>query len=217
MGNSIRTISLDKLTEHPDNPNRMSKSNFGKLVRNIERSGRYEPLLVRPHPERDECFQLINGHHRCKALVKLGYRAADVVVWDVDDEQTDILLATLNRLGGNDQPDKKAAVLRRLNKAIVTVELGKLLPQTAKQIERLVHLKMPRVPISVKGECFANAMVFFVNDAQQEIVSRALSLVKEAQGEKTKAAQKASALTCIAEYFVNKKKISHEGTKEKFE
>jgi hypothetical protein len=48
MANVIRSIGLDKLVAHPDNPNKMSKANLAKLVRNIERTSRYEPLIVRP-------------------------------------------------------------------------------------------------------------------------------------------------------------------------
>ena len=155
MANSVRTIPLEKLIAHPDNPNRMSKVNFGKLVSNIERSGRYEPLIVRPWPNKSKTvtaakagvqkdddamdsrlrgndikktspstipppsprlrraggtgdyFQIINGCHRCRALAKLGKKKAECVVWDVDDEQTDILLATLNRLGGKDELEAK--------------------------------------------------------------------------------------------------------------
>ena len=51
MANSIQSIALDKLVAHPDNPNRMSKANFAKLIRNIKRTGRYEPLVVRPCPD----------------------------------------------------------------------------------------------------------------------------------------------------------------------
>src|SRR4030042_3895605 len=102
MTNSIRTIELDKLIAHPDKPNRMSTATFGKLVRNIERTGRYEPIVVRPHPVRGNHFQIINGHHRCQALAKLGYKAADCVVWDIDDEEAEILLARPHRLCGAD-------------------------------------------------------------------------------------------------------------------
>ncbi|MHC4891065.1 MAG: ParB N-terminal domain-containing protein, partial [Planctomycetota bacterium] len=143
MTNSIQSIALNKLVTHPDNPNQQSRVNFAKLVRNIERSGRYEPLTVRPCPEKAGYFQIINGHHRCHALAKLGYKSADCIVWDIDDEETDILLATLNRLCGSDELAKKLKLLERLNKRIETGRLAKLLPQTAKQIERLTNLKMP--------------------------------------------------------------------------
>ena len=39
MENMIQTIAIEKLIPHPDNPNRQSKANFAKLVRNIERTG----------------------------------------------------------------------------------------------------------------------------------------------------------------------------------
>ena len=56
MVNKIQSIALDKLVAHPDNPNRMSKAKFAKLLRNIERTGRYEPLVVRPCPQKPDCF-----------------------------------------------------------------------------------------------------------------------------------------------------------------
>jgi ParB/RepB/Spo0J family partition protein len=206
MANVIRSIGLDKLVAHPDNPNQQSRVNFGKLVRNIERTGRYEPIVVRPHPEREGHFQIINGEHRYKALAKLGYKTADCIVWDIDDAQTDILLATLNRLGGSDELGKKLNLLKRLNKRMESAELAKLLPQTAKQIERLTNLKMPSIS-ETNAKRFLNPMVFFVNDAQQETIEEALSLAKESRSEKTKALKRAAALTQIAEDFLNHSKI----------
>jgi ParB/RepB/Spo0J family partition protein len=215
MTNSIQLIALDKLEFHPDNPNQQSRVNFAKLVRNIERTGRYEPLVVRPCPRKRGSFQIINGHHRCHALARLGYKTADCIVWDVDDEQTDVLLATLNRLGGSDQLGKKLKLLKRLNKKMAAGELAKLIPQTAKQIERLANLKRPSAPAKINAKCFANPLVFFVNDSQQQQIERALSLVEEPKKEMTKAAKRAAALAHIAQYFFNIKRlnlgVSHNG------
>ena len=206
MASAIQSIPLDKLVAHPDNPNQQSGTTFGKLVRNIKRTGRYEPIVVRPHPERGGCFQIINGHHRCLALAKLGYKTADCMVWDIDDEQTDVLLATLNRLGGSDELGKKLELLKRLNKRMESGELAKLLPQTAKQIERLTNLKMPSRPVETKS--FLNPMVFFVNDTQQEVIEKALSTAQEAGDEKIKAAKRAAALAHIAGEFLNQSKFN---------
>jgi ParB-like chromosome segregation protein Spo0J len=222
MTNEIKLIAIDKLIPHPDNPNRMSKANFDKLVRNIERSGRYEPLVVRPCPDargtRDDgrvsanprpesqctsVFQIINGFHRLQALKQLGYKTADVVVWDIDDHEADILLATLNRLGGKDILEEKLALLRRLSSKLQPRELAKLLPQTAKQIDRLTNLKLPAAPATLAANHFANPLVFFVNDTQQQIIEQALSLAKLQQNEKTKAAKRAAALTAIARQFLD--------------
>lgn len=208
MANAVQTIALDKLVAHPDNPNRMSKSTFGKLLRNIERAGRYEPIVVRPHPENRNNFQIINGHHRYLALAKLGHKTADCVVWDIDDEQTDILLATLNRLCGSDEIGKKLELLRRLNKKMESRELAKLLPQTAKQIERLTDLKMPSMPAEAKG--FSSPMIFFVSDGQEEIIEKALSSADEKGNEKTRAAKRAASLARIAGEYLERQK--NEGT-----
>jgi ParB-like chromosome segregation protein Spo0J len=197
---------LDKLAAHPDNPNEMSRVNFAKLVRNIEQTGRYEPLIVRPKVEEAGYFQIINGHHRCHALTKLGYKQADCIVWDIDDEQTDILLATLNRLGGSDELSKKVKLLKRLNKRMEPSELSKLLPQTAKQIERLSNLKRPIAPAKINAKHLAKAMVFFVSDRQQQQIENALSLVEEHNSEMTKAARRAAGLSQVAEYFINHSK-----------
>jgi len=213
VADSIQSINLDKLLAHPDNPNKMSRANFAKLVRNIERTGRYEPLIVRPSPERQGYFQIINGHHRWRALAQLGYKTADVVVWEIDDEQTDILLATLNRLGGSDDLAKKLKLLNRLSGRMTADKLAKLLPQTAKQIERLTSMldsrcSMPAACVSQigtrKSKSLANPMVFFVSDQQQQTIEKALSLATEKQNEKTKAAKSAAALTHIAEYFLDR-------------
>jgi len=221
MANSIQSIALDKLVAHPDNPNRMSKANFAKLLRNIKRAGRYEPLGVRPCPdvrgarddehrasgiEHRDCFQIINGHHRCRALLQLGCKTADCVIWDIDDGQTDIFLATLNRLAGSDELEKKLKLLKRLNQRLDAGRLAKLLPQTKKQIERLTNLKIPFAPAETAGSSFANPLVFFVDDKQQQVIEQALSRAEKNQNEKTKAARRPAALTHIARCFLDDKK-----------
>jgi len=197
--NRVTSIPIDKLTAHPGNPNRMSKRNFARLVRNIERTGRYEPLVVR---RRGDCFQIINGHHRCRALKQLGCETADAVVWDVDDAEADILLSTLNRLGGSDVLEKKLALLERLNRNMHAREMAKLLPFTRSQIERLKNLKVPSLPANISVKSFAAPMVFFLSAEQQQIVARVLASVRESQNEKTKAAENAAVLTYIAQRFI---------------
>jgi ParB-like chromosome segregation protein Spo0J len=181
----------------------MSKATFAKLIRNIERTGRYEPLVVRPHPGREGFFQVINGHHRLQALKELGHEAADVVVWDIDDAQVQILLATLNRLTGNDVLEKKLELLRKLSERMQSKELARLLPQTASQIERLTNLQIPTRPAPVDSSAFAMPLVFFVNDQQHQVIEQALSAVEQEQGYKTKAQRKAAAITKLAQCYID--------------
>jgi ParB-like chromosome segregation protein Spo0J len=197
--NYLTSIPIDKLIAHPGNPNRMSKRNFTRLVHNIERTGRYEPLVVR---RKGNCFQIINGHHRWQALQQLGYKSVDAVVWDVDDAEVDILLSTLNRLGGSDVLDKKFALLDRINCNMEAREMTKLLPFTRSQLEKLRNIKIPTAPAEIDIKSFAMPMVFFLSAEQQRIVEQALSIAHHGRNEKTKAARNAAALTEITKCFI---------------
>lgn len=217
--NRVSSIPIEKLVPHPDSPNRMSKVNFAKLVRNIERTGRYEPLVVRPCPGKDchccegrnpghserrkaRCFQIINGHNRCRALCELGYNSAEAVIWDLDDREADMLLAGINRLGGSDVLDKKVAVLKRLNRRMDAGEMARLLPLTATQIARLTDVVTQGLSrMKSRKVEFEIPVVFFVNGGQKEIIESALSLAREKSGGKTRAAKNAAALASIAECF----------------
>ena len=216
--NRVSKVPIEKLVDHPDNPNHMSKSNFSRLVRNIERTGRYEPLIVRP---KGDVYEIINGRHRRRALRELGYETVDVIIWDIDDEQTDVLLATLNRLSGSNVLEKKLALLSRLNERMTARDLAKLLPHSARQIRRLVQIRsggmvctqaMNSVRDKPARSVFANPQVFFLSDAQQQIVEAALSLARGGRSEKTKAARNAAALAHVAQDFIEgRKKCNNEG------
>ena len=200
--NQVSSVPIEKLVAHPDTVNRMSKRVFAKLVRNIERTGRYEPLVVRPCPGQKGSFQLINGHHRCRALRELGHGKAEVIIWDIDDYDTDVLLATINRLGGSDVLEDKLALISKLRQRMEADDLAKLLPQTRSQIERLTELSTGRLPrIKPSKPDLAEPLVFFVSGKQQKIIERALSVAKDAGAGRTKAARNAAALTHISEQF----------------
>ncbi len=196
----IKSVYLTKLIPHPDNPNRMGRQKFAKLIRNIELTGRYEPLVVRPLPEKKGHFQIISGHNRARALEKLGYKRVEVIVWDVDDHQAGILLSTLNRLCGSDVLDTKISLLKRLKKRLDTAELAKLLPQSAGQIERLTGLKLPKRP--PPATAMPQPMVVFVSAEQQKAIEQAMSLAPPDPKLRTRAARNAAALTQIAQAFM---------------
>jgi ParB/RepB/Spo0J family partition protein len=206
MKNDIRYIPLEKLVPHPDSANRMSRGNFAKLARNIERTGHYEPLVVRRHPDRRGCFEIIDGHHRREALRQLGHETAQALVWKVDDEQTDILLATLNRLTGRDILEKKLIVLRRLCQRIQVHDLAKLIGQTQGQLQRLMSRDLKPTTVKAKASVYAIPLVFYVNTEQQRLIEEALAPAVASSSEPTRAAKRAAALVYLAERSVKSKK-----------
>jgi len=136
-------ISLDKLDAHPANSNRMADRLLDKLAAHIERTDRYPPIIVRPHgPRGDGRYQILDGHHRVAALRRLERDAARCDVWHVDDGEALLLLATLNRLQGRDDPHRRAALLAQLRDAHgeTLKSLAAKLPERPPQVQALFRL-----------------------------------------------------------------------------
>jgi len=198
---SIIRIPLEKLLPHPENPNRMSKQTFEKLKTHIKQTGNCEPLIVRKHPEIENHFEIINGHHRADALRQIGETFADCVVWNVDDDQARVLLATLNRLGGKDELAAKIELIKNLSEKFNIKELAKLLPDTKQAIEKLKDITKPLPGIADNSKLFLNTLVFLLDDAQIKIVESALQKEMPASGGKSeKLAQK---ITIISQKYLN--------------
>ncbi|HIJ66903.1 MAG TPA: ParB N-terminal domain-containing protein [Planctomycetes bacterium] len=197
----IKSIDISKLIAHPANPNRMKDGTFRKLTAHIERTGNYEPVVVRPHPKRPGFLEIINGHHRVQALKKLGHTKCDCVVWRVDDSETMILLATLNRLTGHDELDKKAQLIKALSDRFSVKELSKQLPDTKRALERLKDLHRPMLPKTAGHKAFLNPVVFFLTDDQKRTVDEAIATIG-AEPKETPAQRRARAITEIARLYL---------------
>ena len=103
----MREIPINSLVGHPENSNFMGAELLKKLRRHIERTGMYEPLTIRPHPKEEGIFEVISGHNRLRVLRALKYTAACYTIWKLDDDQTRLYLATLNRLSGVGIPENE--------------------------------------------------------------------------------------------------------------
>jgi ParB-like chromosome segregation protein Spo0J len=208
---AIQSLPLERLLAHPANCNRMSEANFRKLLGHIKRTGRYEPLVVRPDPAKDGFWQILNGHHRREVLAKLGCVEADCIVWCVDDAEASLLVATLNRLTGRDDLTKRAELIEHLTAHFKPAELTKLLPEKSDQIRRLCELarctsqdfaaRLPQRQMTAQPQ----PLVFFLTDEQNIIVNRALQAASQRAGDGgplSGAARKAAALTAVAKAFI---------------
>ena len=187
----IERIALGKLVEHPANANVMGPERLAKLRGHIERSGRYEPLVVRPHPVRAGCYELLNGHHRKRVLAELGHAEAACVVWEVSDGEALELLATLNRLTGSDEPTRRAALLGQLARRFDKADLVSRLPESGAALEKM--LSVERRPVLAKVEETAaarGAMVFFVTRAERRTIDEALRRVRAEAGQQEQEAEK---------------------------
>jgi ParB-like chromosome segregation protein Spo0J len=180
-------VPLTALHDHPLNANLMAEERLDKLARNISREGRYPPLVVRPHPNLPGEFQLLDGHQRREVLRRLGHNDALCFVWDCDDETALLLLATLNRLEGEDVPAKRAELLTELAVLLPADELALLLPEDASLIRDTLAL------FALDGDALLaelaeaaerdgsgiRAVSFALSKEEEEVVEKAVAQVVE--------------------------------------
>ena len=202
-----RDIPLLLLVPHPENSNFMNAETTKKLRRHIERTGRYEPLIVRPHPGEKGKFQVVNGHNRLLVLRALNYQTAHCIVWNLNDDQTRLYLATLNRLSGSDVPERRAALLENLLTTFDINELTTLLPDDRKQIEELKRLSRIELdeltPRAVTEERFVVPVIldFLLEESEVKEVNLALDLIINRE---KKEISRSQALVCLARFYLRR-------------
>ena len=105
----VESVALTQLHPDPDNPRRMGDDQLAALMRSITRFGQPLPIVVRRRNGR-----IIGGHHIAEALRRLGRTEALVSWWEGPDADAHALNLALNRIDGEREADKLAAVLADL-------------------------------------------------------------------------------------------------------
>ncbi len=204
-----RTIPLSDLLAHPLNSNTMPEDLRTKLSVHIKRTGRYPFIVVRPHPKEVGKYQVLDGHHRVEILRGLGHTEARCDVWEVDDREAKILLATLNRLEGQDLPRRRAMLLHELLGEMSLGDMAGLLPESEKQIEELhALLEFPADEVAEilneqaeeAEKLLPRVMTFVVSSEQEEMIERAVELASDG---KLGRDRKARGLVNLARHFLD--------------
>ncbi len=203
-----RMVPLDDLRPHPLNSNVMPEDLKEKLKAHIKRTGRYPFLVVRPHPEEPGKYQVLDGHHRVEILRALGHQEARCDVWQVDDREAKLLLATLNRLQGQDVPIRRAELLHELLGEMSIDDLAGLLPETDKQLEELHSLlEFPAEEIAALLEeqaeeaekVLPRVMSFVVTPEQEQLLEQAVEMASDGTPGRDR---KARGLANLARHFM---------------
>ena len=184
----ILNIPIASLHAHPSNSNVMPPKLFDKLAAHLKKSDRYPPVIVRPFSgvskyveNQPESYQILDGHHRVLALKKIGRTEVRCVVWDVDDAEAMLLLATLNRLQGRDDPRKRAALLEELHQRL-GVELSQLARQLPEELADVRHLlslntRPPEPQMALSLDAMPMAVHFFLLPEQKRQLESALNQI----------------------------------------
>jgi ParB-like chromosome segregation protein Spo0J len=183
-----RMIPLDDLVPHPLNANIMPDDLREKLRAHIRRTKRYPHLIVRPHPGQSGKFEVLDGHHRLVILRDLGHTEARCDVWDVGDHEAKLLLATLNRLEGQDAPMRRAQLIHELLGEMSLDDLAGLVPETGRQLEELHSLlEFPAEEIAAlleeraeeEEKVLPRVMSFVVTPDQENLIEQAVELASD--------------------------------------
>ena len=201
-------VPLDDLLPHPLNANVMSDELQAKLMAHIKRTGRYPHLIVRSHPEEHEKYEVLDGHHRLVVLRELGYTEARCDVWSVDDREAKLLLATLNRLEGQDAPFRRAQLIHELLGEMSIEDMAGLLPETDRQIEDLhALLEFPAEEIAElldqeaaeEEKVLPRVISFVVTADQEKLIEQAVELASDGTAGRDR---KARGLTSLAKRYM---------------
>jgi ParB-like chromosome segregation protein Spo0J len=203
-----RLVPLSGLRPHPLNSNVMPADLRAKLAAHIKQSGRYPMVIVRPHPEEMAVYEILDGRHRVDVLRDLGHTDIRCDVWAVDDREAKLLLATLNRLQGQDSPIRRAQLIHELLGDLSLGDLAGLLPETDKQIEELhALLEFPAEEIAAllaadaeeQEKVLPRVMSFVVTPEQEEVIERAVERASDGTPGRDR---KAKGLVNLAKHFL---------------
>ncbi len=211
-----KQIDVGLLMPHPLRLNRGNGAVLQKLRRHIERTALYEPLTVRPHPYEKSKFQIINGHSRYWVLRALGHKRIACTVWEIDDLDADVAIATLNALSGNEIPERRAVLLGHLASRFGDEELLMLLPDKSKKLKALMRLA--RVELDTPKNQDADGappedsvvISFKLNQSDRRPVELALGLLSHS---KSRPIPPGQALGKLARFFLDNHRLDTRTTK----
>ena len=134
MKEFVQSIAPDKLTPFAQHPFRLREdAAMDELTESVRAYGVLSPLLARP---RGEGYELVSGHRRRAAALKLGLHTVPVLVREMSDDEAVILMVDSNLQRENLLPSEKAfaykmklAALKHQGKATSRQLVGK--PESA--------------------------------------------------------------------------------------
>lgn len=134
-------LRADQLEPNTWNPNVQDDETFLKEKASIRRFGFVVPIIARPHPEKQEIWQIIDGEHRLKAggeLMMVEFPTYDI--GPVSDREAMQLTIVLNELRGKPEQEKLGEILKTLLTTETLDSLTEVLPYTKQQVGEIAKL-----------------------------------------------------------------------------
>jgi ParB family transcriptional regulator, chromosome partitioning protein len=83
-----QSVPIERLHPNPEQPRRrFDETALDELTASIRDKGIIQPLIVRPHPEMPDAFEIVAGERRWRAAQRAQLHAVPVLVRDLDDSE----------------------------------------------------------------------------------------------------------------------------------
>ena len=132
-------VPVGKIVPNTWNSNKQSDFMFEKEKASIRKFGFIDPCTLRTHPTKRGMFEMIDGEHRLRAAIELGYEDIPCIdLGKLPDAEARALSDILNNLGGEDDPLLKADLLKKVIEA--GGDLKDLLPYGDDELKALIEV-----------------------------------------------------------------------------
>lgn len=137
----LNVVEIAKIHPNPWNPNRQTERVEEAMAESISHYGMVDPLTVRPHPEKEGEYQIIDGEHRMQTCAKLGFSEIPVnVVSGLDETDAQKLTIIANETRGEADKMVLADLLNELAGSMSKEEFKVGLPYTANELDSIIGM-----------------------------------------------------------------------------
>ena len=133
----VQEIPIDLLREAPWNPNEADEATLRRLGSSLQRFGIVVPLVVRTL---GDAYEVLSGNQRLRVLREQGTGTAPCVEVQADDTQARLLTQALNAIHGDDDLNRKAALVKAILAAMPAEAVSAILPETADALRGLAAI-----------------------------------------------------------------------------
>ena len=122
----VRVVGISQVRANGYNPNEMEADMFDLLTEAVRSEGMNQPVLVRPDPDNEGGFIVVDGEHRFKVAKATGLKRLAVVVVPYTEEQAKVRTISMNQMRGQFIPIKLARMLVDLQKTYSDTEIRRM-------------------------------------------------------------------------------------------
>ncbi len=133
----IQEVPVDLLRPAGWNPNEAHDATLRRLGASLRKFGIVVPLVVRAQCD---AYEVLSGNQRLRVLREQGTATVPCVEVHADDTQARLLTQALNAIHGEDDLNRKAALVKEILTAMPAEEVSAILPETADALRGLASI-----------------------------------------------------------------------------